>query len=314
MMRIENLIKRFDGREVLKDVEFQVNAGEVFGLLGGNGAGKSTAIGIIAGLLAPDAGRVTIEEERSAGRRRERIGLAPQETALYPTLTCEENLRFFGRLYGLRGPLLRERVDSTVEAAGLAEYRRARTDTLSGGWKRRLNLAAALVHSPPVLLLDEPTAGLDVEARQGVWRLIEDVGARGAAVLLTTHLLDEAESLCDRLAILVAGRIAAQGTMVGLRSLVPARELAIVECADSQRARARELELEVRDYAGRLTLLLPERTTVSALIERLGELDVRSITLQSVSLLHIYLEVTRGRDVEQPTGAGGRSQTGNRLV
>ena len=294
MLRVENLMKRFGDREVLRNVDFHVRAGEVYGLLGGNGAGKSTTVNIIVGVLESDAGDVFIGELHSARARRAKVGIATQETSLYPTLTCAEHLRFFGRLYGLRRAELGRSVERTVELTDLGEYRDARAETLSGGWRRRLNLAVALVHSPPVLLLDEPTAGLDVEARQAVWRLIDELRGRGTAVLLTTHLLDEAEALCDRVAIMVEGRIAASGTLPQLRELVPAREVAVVEGADDDRIRqrARAVGLEVRDYAGRPNLLLPEATTVGRLVERLGEVGVRSISLQPVSLLHVYLEVT----------------------
>lgn len=304
MLHAQNLSKRFDGREVLKDVGFRIEPGEVYGLLGGNGAGKSTAISIIAGLVAPDAGDVAIGDARSPRARREKIGLAPQEIALYPDLTCEEHLRFFGRLYRVPRARLRATVERTIELAGLAEYRAARVAALSGGWKRRLNLAVALVHSPPILLLDEPTAGLDVDARQVVWRLIDAVRSEGAAILLTTHLLDEAEALCNRLAILVHGRIAAEGTLSELRSRVPAAELAVVEAADEARlrGRARELGIATRDYAGRLTLLLAERSNVNYLLDWIGDVGLRSIALQPVSLLHVYLEVTGGTEAHLPEG------------
>jgi ABC-2 type transport system ATP-binding protein len=297
MLYVNGLVKRFGAHEVLRELGFEVRAGEVYGLLGGNGAGKSTTVNIIAGLLAPDGGDVEIAGERWAAARRRKIGLATQDAALYPTLTAEEHLRFFGRLYGLRGAELRRRVEWIVEAMGLADYRRAPSATLSGGWRRRLSLGVALVHKPELLLLDEPTAGLDVEARQDVWRMIAELRRQGAAALLTTHLLDEAETLCDRIGIMAGGRLAAQGTLAELRALVPAKELAAIDCAreGALHARARELGIELRDYAGQLTLLLPETATVASLIGRLGELEVRSIALRPVSLLHVYLEVTGAR-------------------
>lgn len=294
MLCVDDLNKRFGDREVLRNVGFRVEAGEVYGLLGANGAGKSTAVSIIAGTLAADAGEVAIGEVKSARARRSKIGIATQEIALYPSLTCEEHLRFFGKLYGLRRVALRHQVEWAIELTGLDAYRHARVETLSGGWRRRLNLAVALVHSPEVLLLDEPSAGLDVDARQAVWRLIEALRAEGAAVLLTTHLLDEAEALCDRIGIMTDGRIAASGTLSQLRELVPAREVAVVEAEDAERvrARAKSLGIGIRDYAGQPTLLLPEESTVNSLVARLGEVGVRSISLRPVSLLHVYLELT----------------------
>jgi ABC-2 type transport system ATP-binding protein len=310
MLRVQGLVRRFGNKEVLRGVDFAVAAGRICGLLGANGAGKSTVINIIVGLLTPDAGVVTIAAEPSARGRRQRLGHAPQEIALYPALSCEENVRFFGRLYGLRGVDLQRRVERVLERTGLAVCRRERTASLSGGWKRRLNLAVALVHEPAVLLLDEPTAGLDVEARAWVWQLLRDLAEQGCALLLTTHLLDEAETLCHHVAILAGGRVAAQGTLEDLRRLVPARELAGIACDDEQalRTRAKELGLAVRRYDGRLTLLLPERTTVMALADRLGEVGLRAIALEAVGLRHVYLQVggAAGRAGRQDGWTAGR--------
>jgi len=294
MLRVLGITKRFGERQVLNRVRFDVASGEVYGLLGGNGAGKTTIVNIILRLLAPDSGTVSLNGEPLSGACKI-LGFAPQESAIYRDLTCEENLRLFGRIYGLRGPELDAAVGQVVDATGLREYSGARGGTLSGGWQRRLSLAIALVHSPHLLFLDEPTSGLDVEARHEVWRIIRGATDRGASVIITTHQMEEAEATCDRVGILVRGRIAAEGSLDELRTLVPAEELAeiAVEQEEALRTRTHTLGLEVREYAGRLTLLLPEKTTVSKLMQKLGEVGAKSITLRTVSLEHVYLEVLR---------------------
>jgi len=296
VLQVSGLRKRFGSREVLGDVGFSVRAGQVYGLLGANGSGKTTTMNIIGGLLDPDAGTVTVAGDGSARSRRRHLGIAPQEIALYPSLTCDEHLRFFARLYSLTPREGHTAIAAVIGHLGLGPYRQARAVTLSGGWKRRLNLAVALVHEPRVVLLDEPTAGLDVEGQQLVWQHVRRLAARGAAVLLSTHLLDEAEQLCHRLGILVNGRIVAQGSLTELCRLVPAVEVATVECGNEEllRARAAELGIQVRTYAGGLSLLLRERTTVAALAERLGNVGLRSLALHPVSLIHVFLEHAAG--------------------
>jgi ABC-2 type transport system ATP-binding protein len=293
MLEIDGLVKRRGGRDVLRGVSFDVRAGEVVGLLGANGAGKSTIASIVAGLLPSDAGSVVLRQGTLTRSPRTQLGVASQEIALYPTLTCEENLRFFARLHGLRGARLRSHVARVIDGMALGPYRTTRVEALSGGWQRRLHVAAALVHKPAVLLLDEPTAGLDVEARGLMWRQIRALSSEGSAVLLTTHLIEEAETLCDRVIILAGGRVAAQGTLEQLRLLVPARELAAVVCEDTDglRRRADALGIEVREYAGRLTLLLRQRSSLGEVADQFSVAGLRSITLEPVSLLQAYLEV-----------------------
>jgi ABC-2 type transport system ATP-binding protein len=309
MLVIDGLVKRRGGRSVLRGVDFAVGAGEVVGLLGANGTGKSTIVSIIAHLLPADAGSVTLRRARTTAVPRNALGVATQEIALYPALTSEENLGFFARLHGLHGAGLRSRVATVIDGLELGPYRTTRVAALSGGLQRRLHVAAALVHGPAVLLLDEPTAGLDVEARSFMWTQIRAVSAEGSAVLVTTHLIEEAEALCDRVIVLAGGRVAAQGTVEDLRRLVPAEELATVVCEDGEglRRRARALGMDVRDYAGRVTLLLRERSSVGEVAEQLSGTGLRSISLEPVSLLHAYLELSGG-DPGKSEGRGWTSE------
>jgi ABC-2 type transport system ATP-binding protein len=204
-------------------VGFEVRAGEVFGLLGPNGAGKTTTIAMISGLLPPASGQILIFGEDAtgrSGRARSRMGVVPQEIALYDELTCRENVRFWGRLYGLAGSGLDEAARRALDVVGLAERAAERVSKLSGGLKRRLNLAAGLVHAPDLLLLDEPTAGIDPQARLRILDVIRSQASAGRAVLYTSHYLEEAEQICDRLAVVDHGRILAAGTVAELRKLV----------------------------------------------------------------------------------------------
>jgi ABC-2 type transport system ATP-binding protein len=215
MLTVEHLRKTFDGLVAVDDVSFFVAEGETYGLLGPNGAGKTTTISMVAGLLRPDAGTVHIAgEEMSVGAvaARASVGLVPQELAIYPDLTADENLRFFGRLYGLTGESLIGRIDHVLETVGLADRRRHRTSEYSGGMKRRLNIAIGLLHRPQLLILDEPTVGVDPQSRNAILEAVEALSTEGMAVVYTTHYMEEAERLCDRVGIIDEGRLVAEGT------------------------------------------------------------------------------------------------------
>jgi ABC-2 type transport system ATP-binding protein len=219
VLTFENVNKRYGAGPgavtALDGLTLTVAQGEVLGLLGPNGAGKSTAVNLATGVIAPDAGRVSIAN-RGTPREpsiRHRIGVAPQALALYDRLSAEENVRFFGELYGLKGARLQGRVTAALEFVGLAERRRARVETFSGGMKRRLNLAAALVHEPDLVLLDEPTVGVDPQSRNQIFDNIAALKREGRTIIYTTHYMEEAERLCDRVAVIDQGRLLALGTV-----------------------------------------------------------------------------------------------------
>jgi ABC-2 type transport system ATP-binding protein len=204
-------------------VSFSISEGETFGLLGPNGAGKTTSISMVCGLLEPDSGSVTVAGEQiSTGSTRGRaaIGLVPQDLAIYPDLTGEENLKFFGRLYGMGGDALTARVDELLGVIGLSDRRDDLTKEYSGGMKRRLNIGIGLLHSPQLLVLDEPTVGVDPQSRNAILESVEDLSREGMAVLYTTHYMEEAERLCDRVAIIDEGEVKAEGTRRELVALV----------------------------------------------------------------------------------------------
>jgi ABC-2 type transport system ATP-binding protein len=222
-LEVTDLSKRYGARLALDRVGFKVSAGEMFGLLGPNGAGKTTLLSIVSCLLAADGGAVRLKgrpitpSDREARRL---IGVAPQELAVYGELTARENLSFFGELYGLRGPELRRRVGEVLEAVGLADRADQRAATYSGGMKRRLNLAAALVHRPPLLLLDEPTAGVDPQSRNHLFESVRGLNADGVTVLYTSHYMEEVQGLCSHIGIMDQGRLVACDTLPNLLHLL----------------------------------------------------------------------------------------------
>jgi lipooligosaccharide transport system ATP-binding protein len=213
-LSVSDLHKSFAGREVVAGVSFELRRGECYGLLGPNGAGKTTTLRCCLGLTAPGAGTITLAGEPVPERAREarsRVGVVPQFDNLDPDFSCAENLLVYGRYFGLKDAAIRARIPRLLEFAGLAGKEGASIRTLSGGMKRRLTLARALVNDPDLLILDEPTTGLDPQARHLIWERLKRLMADGKTILLTTHFMDEAERLCGRLAIMDAGRIMVEG-------------------------------------------------------------------------------------------------------
>jgi ABC-2 type transport system ATP-binding protein len=214
MLGCLELTKRFGKRVAVDAVDLSVAQGEAYGLLGPNGAGKTTLVSMVCGLLRPDGGRITIagRDASSAPRAaRAHLGFVPQEVALYPELTARENLRFFGELYGLHGGALRHRVERALEIVQLRDRGGERIGAFSGGMRRRTNIAAALLHEPRLLVLDEPTVGVDPQSRNAILETLENLLDEGVAVLYASHHFDEVERLCDRVGILDGGQIRAEG-------------------------------------------------------------------------------------------------------
>jgi ABC-2 type transport system ATP-binding protein len=219
VLACRNLTKRYGDRVVVDDVSFRIERGETYGLLGPNGAGKTTTISMVCGLLARDSGEVVIGGHPLDGDARPakaRVGLVPQDVALYPDLSARENLRFFGRLQNLRKAELDRRVGEVLELIGLADRADDRIESFSGGMKRRANIGVALLHRPELLVLDEPTVGVDPQSRHAILDSIAVLGGQGLSVLYTTHYMEEAERLCDRVGIIDEGRLIAEGTAAEL--------------------------------------------------------------------------------------------------
>jgi len=227
MLIVNQLVKQYGDFTAVNDISFEARTGSVFGLLGPNGAGKSTAINCISGLLTPTTGHVSVsgfDVVKDGKAARQSLGVVPQELALYDDLPAIDNLRYWGKAYGLRGKQLDERVSDVLGHIGLADRARDLPKEFSGGMKRRLNFGCGVVHQPKVLLLDEPTVGVDPQSRAKLFELVEAARDAGACVLYTTHYMEEAERLCDSLAIIDHGKIIAAGTVAELKSQLGARD------------------------------------------------------------------------------------------
>lgn len=298
MLKIERLRKNFGGQPVLNDLSLDIAPGEVYGLLGPNGAGKTTTINIVCNLLRADSGSVYINGQTISERHKRIIGVAPQENLLYRSLTCTENLDFFASLYGLSGRQKRQQIRSCLASVGLTQQADRPADALSGGMQRRLNLAIALVHQPKLLILDEPTTGLDIESRYELWDLIKQQQSQGITILLTTHLLDEAERLCQRIGILKQGQLVAEGTLAELRQLIPAQEIVLIQTPAPERAiaRAQELGFTHRYYGNDLAFWLPQSLDLKQVLTYFDGVAIDSVSRQPVRLEHVYLEVTRTKE------------------
>jgi ABC-2 type transport system ATP-binding protein len=300
ILACEGLRKAFDERVAVDDVGFTIEAGETYGLLGPNGAGKTTTISMVCGLLARDAGQVNVAGQpldTDTVDVKAAIGFVPQEIAIYPDLTARENLRFFGSLYGLRGGSLTSRIEETLETIDLADRADERTAGYSGGMKRRLNIGLGLLNEPSLLVLDEPTVGVDPQSRNAILESVADLSREGMAVLYTTHYMEEAERLCDRVGILDEGKLKAEGTRRELVAIVgehdrlhlgargdataaigAVRELpAVIEASPSDAG----IDLLVRDARAALAEIV--RTITDAGVD-LETIEVREPNLEAVFL------------------------------
>lgn len=222
LIEVQSLVKNFNGNAAVDSVSFDILAGEIFGLLGPNGAGKSTTISILCGLLKPDEGEVLINGEsirKNSMALKALLGLVPQDIALYPTLTARENLKFWAKMYGLRGKSVKDRTEEVLEIVGLSDRGNDRIDSYSGGMKRRINIAAALVHKPKVLIMDEPTVGIDPQSRNHILETVIELNKEGMTVIYTSHYMEEVEKLCNRVAIMDHGKVIALGTKEELSRL-----------------------------------------------------------------------------------------------
>jgi ABC-2 type transport system ATP-binding protein len=236
MISFHHVSKTFGSVVALDNLSLDIREGEIFGLLGPNGAGKTTSVNIAVGLLKPDSGSVDLDGLGPPTRpeTRARIGVAPQALAIYENLSARENLAFFGKISGISGRPLRDRIAWALDFVGLAERAGHRVRTYSGGMKRRLNLAVALIHDPPLLLLDEPTAGVDPQSRNAIFEKVKAMRKEGRTIVYTTHYMEEAQRLCDRVGIIDHGRLLALDTVDGLISAHGGKALIVAEREDGE--------------------------------------------------------------------------------
>jgi ABC-2 type transport system ATP-binding protein len=296
MLKIYNLNKTYKNRQVLHDLSLEIKQGEVYGLLGANGAGKTTIINIICNLLKADSGEIKINDQLISEDTKKLIGIAPQENLLYKSLSCEENLNFFADIYGLNKATRQNQVKAALASVNLLERAKSTVETLSGGMQRRLNIALALVHQPKLVILDEPTTGLDIAARYEIWELIKNLKNQNVTVLMTTHLLDEAEKLCDKIGILKQGKIIVEGSLGELRNLIPAQAIVVIQTPEEQTAiaRAQDYGFTYRYYGNELAFWLPETLELAEIIHKFSGIEIESISRRNVGLEHIYLEMIQG--------------------
>jgi ABC-2 type transport system ATP-binding protein len=303
LLRCEHLVRRFRDRVAVDDVSFEIARGEIYGLLGPNGAGKTTTISMVAGILQPDEGTITVAGRpltTGAGPAKQLIGLVPQDIALYPDLTATENLQFFGRLQNLDGRRLAERMEAVLHVVGLTERAGDRVDDYSGGMKRRANIAVGLLHEPQLLILDEPTVGVDPQSRNQILESIETLGRAGLSVLYTTHYMEEAERLCDRVGIIDAGKIVAEGTRRELVARVGEHDRLRVSITGdiagfAARCRAIAGVVEVDQVDGELEIVAESAGRVLAPIVDAAEADgvaVTGVAVREPDLEAVFLHLT----------------------
>jgi ABC-2 type transport system ATP-binding protein len=281
-LQIENVVKTFASRRALDGVSLELRPSEVLGLLGPNGAGKSTLVRTIMGRVRPDSGSVSIFGKTApAGDTdaRAEVGVVPQEIALYPNLTSHENLTVFGRYLGLSGAALDDAMKRSLDWAALSDRANEPVKLFSGGMKRRLNMAVGVLHRPRVLLLDEPTVGVDPQSRERIYQMIESLRADGVSLIYTTHYMEEAERLCDRIAIIDDGRVIATGTKDELvRNTVGTKREVVVEFADGTHV------THLIDDAAEMLRVMHEAEAQGS--------GVRDLTMKSPSLEKVFLHLT----------------------
>lgn len=306
MITAENLHKRYGDLRAVDGISLDVKEGELFGFLGPNGAGKTTTLSMISGLLQPDEGTVTLnnidvwQEPKKAKRR---LGLVPQDVALYEELNALENLRFWGGLYGLTKPELKQNIEEILERVGLSDRAKDRIHKYSGGMKRRLNLAVGLVHKPKVVLLDEPTVGIDPQARNNIMDIIREIASEGTTIIFTTHHLEEAEDLCERIAIMDHGKILATGTVEELAKVSGDDDIVTVKGKFTVEAFKNALQenpvhfLKIEENFAQFSFQ-ESNFTIAGMVQALSQanIGIDDLSIQKPSLESVFLKLT-GREL-----------------
>ncbi len=302
-IRVENLHKDFGEVYAVQGIEFKVQRGEIFSLLGPNGAGKSTTISMISGLLKPDEGEILVsgfDVEKESMQTKAAIGVVPQDIALYEDLSAQENLTFWGKMYGLRGDPLKKRVDEILEIIGLGERQKGRVGKFSGGMKRRLNIGIALLHKPEVVIMDEPTVGIDPQSRRNILDSVMELNQQGMTVFYTTHYMEEAQELSDHIAIMDHGKIIASGTHNELVKIIGGLDR-IELTINTESAKVIEAwktisgVQQVTADNGHLTLLANDSNIVlPEIFEAAAKADSRitSVEIQEPNLEAVFLHLT----------------------
>ena len=305
IVEVKNLVKTFTDVKAVDDVSFAIIEGEIFSLLGPNGAGKTTTISILSCLLQPTSGDATVcghSVTKDAMAVKQVIGVVPQEIALYNNLSARENLAFWGRMYGIEGAALKKRVDEVLELIGLKDRANGRVGTFSGGMKRRVNIGVGLLHQPRIIYMDEPTVGIDPQSRRNILDAVKELNRQGMTVLYTTHYMEEAAELSNRVGIIDHGQLIALGTQKELTEMVGAHETLRLHLAEDQDAAA--LADALRTLPGviqssttdhQVALIVDEaEEALTPVITRANELGskIRSVDIQEPNLETVFLHLT----------------------
>lgn len=299
MLKVQGLQKAYGGRTVVEGVSLTVSPGSIVGLLGPNGAGKTTTVSMICGLTSADAGEVTLNGERITGDAspvKRRFGLVPQDLALYEDLSARHNLELFGALYGVAGAALKTRTDEVLALVGLSDRAGDKPATFSGGMKRRLNIACSLIHDPDVLILDEPTVGVDPQSRNAIFDNLETLRERGKALIYTTHYMEEVERLADDIVIMDHGKVVATGTLDALKRQLPYSASLVLKVARFDAAFLADLRevkaVEWRD--GALVVSLTGLDAAGAVLDRIASSGhaVQDIQSGRATLEDVFLALT----------------------
>jgi len=301
MISVSNLKKTFGTVNALKGISFDIPQGECYGLLGPNGAGKTTTVSIMSTLIEPNDGEVKIagyDLKKNPLDCKKKIGVVTQELALYNEFSAYDNLLFWGGMYKIPGKELEERIDETLDLLGLTDRKRDKVKTYSGGMKRRINIASALLHKPRILFMDEPTVGIDPQSRNLIFEVVEKLHNEGTTIIYTTHYMEEAERLCDRIGIMDNGEIIAQGTMKELKALGSMKESVEISFINLTDRHYNMLEKEWKDLQRIDDTIhfysMNIQGNLSGIILKCNEfgLDIRNIDIQKINLEAIFLSLT----------------------
>ena len=301
MIQVDQLTKSFGEIKAVNGISFDINKGEIYGLLGPNGAGKSTTINMLSDLFKPDSGTIHLNNTdlfSETNSCKKIIGIVPQEISLYDELSAEENLLFFGEIYGIPTKKLKNKIHDLLEFIGLSSRKKDAIKTYSGGMKRRVNIAAALLHEPKILFLDEPTVGVDPQSRNRIFEIIERLKSEGLTIIYTTHYMEEVERLCDRIAIIDEGRIVGQGTLEELKKMTGEGEIVELDFATSEKEKIEELKTILPFKAeitnNKLAIKCDKNKDLKEVLNQVSKLNlnIANIDFLAPNLERVFLHLT----------------------
>lgn len=303
VVEIKDLVKKYDTTIAVDNINLSIEEGEIYGILGPNGAGKSTTISLICSLLNPSFGEIKILGEdirKKSSSIKRNLGLVPQNIALYRNFTAYENVKFFGELYGLRGKELSKAIDEALEFTGLLEVKKKKAEEFSGGMLRRLNIACAIVHNPKILIMDEPTVGIDPQSRNNIMQAVKKLNKKGVTIIYTTHYMEEAENLCSKIAIIDNGKIIVEGTKDELKDMVSDKRILNIGVDNVYKVNIENL----RNIEGVISVSIDEDNIIitsskevnnlSKIIKEISEeeLKINDLRFKEITLETVFLSLT----------------------